>query len=111
MAPSAYPTLAISGAGLVWLAFLAFAATLLPRRRRPARSHAAHRAAERRGEDLVTRCLQRVLGPDHVLATDVRTHAPGCTAQLDHLIVGPQGVILLEVKFWRGAMTRSGSGT
>ena len=109
MVHSAYEPLAIVVAGLAWLVLLALAAA--GRGQRPRERDALHRAAGKRGEDLVTRTLQRVLGPDHTLVTDVRTHSPGHTAQLDHLVLGPQGVILLEVKFWRGAMTRGGAGT
>lgn len=108
MVQSPYEPLAIILAGLAWLVLLALAAA--GRGRGPRERDALHRAAGKRGEDLVTRTLQRVLGPDHTLVTDARTHSPGHTAQLDHLVLGPQGVILLEVKFWRGAMTRGGGG-
>lgn len=89
----------LAGAGLVLVA-LGFAAAILPRRRR---LDAYFKGA--RGEERVARELGLLPGEYTVLNGLVLPGDSGAPADLDHVVVGPSGVWVVETKNWRAPVT------
>ncbi len=55
-----------------------------------------------KGEVEVTRQLGESLDNNHYIFNDIRIKAGRRSAQIDHLIVSPRGIFLIETKNWRG---------
>lgn len=55
-----------------------------------------------KGEVEVTRQLAESLDNEHYIFNDLRVKAGRRSAQIDHLIVSPRGIFLIETKNWRG---------
>jgi hypothetical protein len=64
----------------------------------------ARLAAGLRGEDRVARELRR-LPDDYVVLTDLVLSTPAGTREIDHLVLGPSGIYVVEVKRWGGVIT------
>lgn len=59
------------------------------------------------GETVVGKILATLPDEFHVI-NDLKT--PGENSNLDHVVVGPTGVFVLDAKNWRGAVTADGKG-
>jgi len=55
-----------------------------------------------KGEAEVTRLLDAKLDANHYLLNDCTLKVGRSSAQIDHLVVAPNGIFLLETKNWRG---------
>ncbi|MBP7275710.1 MAG: NERD domain-containing protein [Kiritimatiellae bacterium] len=55
-----------------------------------------------RGEADVTRALSQTLDNTHYIFNDLLIRNGRTSAQIDHLVVGPRGLFLVETKNWRG---------
>ena len=55
-----------------------------------------------RGEADVTRIFSRALDNTHYLFNDLLIRDGRATAQIDHLVVSPRGIFVVETKNWRG---------
>lgn len=55
-----------------------------------------------KGELDVTHLLEKSLGNDTYILNDVNLKEGRNTAQIDHLVVSPRGIFVLETKNWRG---------
>lgn len=62
-------------------------------------------AAGQQGEARITRLLERDLAPSCYVLNDITIPFARRTAQIDHLVVSPQGVFLFETKNWAGALS------
>jgi len=62
-------------------------------------------AAGLKGEVEVARQLSDGLDNDYYVYNDISVRSGFRRAQLDHLVVGPCGVVVLETKNWRGRIT------
>ncbi len=62
-------------------------------------------AAGLKGEVEVARQLSDGLDNDYYVYNDITIRSGFRRAQLDHLVVGPCGVVVLETKNWRGRIT------
>lgn len=60
--------------------------------------------AGREGEQLVSRLLESGLGSSYYVINDATVLFGRKSAQIDHLVVGPTGVFVLETKNWRGRL-------
>lgn len=60
--------------------------------------------AGRRGEIRVTDLLEDALGDDTYILNDVLIRHARKSAQIDHLVVCPKGLFVIETKNWRGAI-------
>ena len=58
------------------------------------------------GEKSVTKLLSKTLSNDYSLINDVYLHDGG--GDIDHIVLGPNGVFVLETKNWSGKITCSG---
>lgn len=63
-------------------------------------AHYWRRGAE--GEKVVAEILETQLSDDYHVFNDV--HLPGRKANIDHIVVGPSGVFVLNTKNWRGTV-------
>lgn len=66
-------------------------------------------AAGQQGEARITKLLQRELADNCYVLNDITIPFARRSAQVDHLVVSPQGVFLFETKNWSG--TLSGDAT
>ncbi|MBU0676515.1 MAG: NERD domain-containing protein [Verrucomicrobia bacterium] len=66
--------------------------------------------AGRSGELKVTRMLNDAFGNDTYLLNDVSVAHRRHKAQIDHLVVSPAGIFVLETKNWRGHLSGSERG-
>lgn len=57
-----------------------------------------------RGETEVTRRLHEALDRTHYLFNDVRLTVGRARVQMDHLVICPRGVFVIETKNWRGRL-------
>lgn len=77
---------------------------------RPASPDARGAAGEARVSAELRRCLTRLCGDDwRVLDGVIMIHAPGTafpTAEVDHLVITPFGIFVIETKHWAGAVTQ-----
>jgi hypothetical protein len=80
------------------LAALAIGHTLKARDRR---TEAGRVAAGRKGERQVSARLAK-LPDDAIVLNDVHVRSGSHTAQIDHLVISPRGIFVLESKRWRG---------
>lgn len=62
-------------------------------------------AAGLKGEVTVTQTLQQVLPNDCYILNDVTVRRGWHSAQMDHIVVTPRGIFLVETKNWRGRIT------
>ncbi len=62
-------------------------------------------AAGQQGEARITRLLERDLAPDCYVLNDITIPFARRSAQIDHLVISPQGVFLFETKNWGGALS------
>lgn len=58
-----------------------------------------------KGEVEVTRQLAESLDNSHYIFNDLRIKAGRRSAQIDHLVVSPRGIFLIETKNWRGHLS------
>jgi hypothetical protein len=58
-----------------------------------------------RGEAEVTRILSSALGNDTYVFNDLTLRHGRRTSQIDHLVLSPNGLFVLETKNWRGVIT------
>ncbi len=58
-----------------------------------------------RGEATVTRLLQEELPNDTYILNDVNIRRGFRSAQIDHVVVSPKGIFLVETKNWRGKIS------
>jgi hypothetical protein len=71
---------------------------------RAAESGLGRLLAGRIGEDCVANELKR-LPDDYVVFNDLVLDGPGGTCEVDHLVLGPTGIYVIEVKRWSGLIT------
>lgn len=62
-------------------------------------------AAGLKGEVTVTKTLQELLPNDCYLFNDVTIRRGWHSAQIDHVVITPRGIFLVETKNWRGQLT------
>lgn len=55
-----------------------------------------------KGEQSVTSLLEKKLGNDSYIFNDLSLRHGGKRAQVDHLVVTPRGIFVIETKTWRG---------
>lgn len=60
----------------------------------------------RQGEKRVTRLLGSNLSDDYYLINDL--HLQGSRGDIDHILLAPNGIFVLETKNWRGKITCNG---
>jgi hypothetical protein len=63
----------------------------------------------RKGEIEVSRILAELLGDDTYILNDITLPCGRGTAQIDHLVVGPNGLFVIETKNWHGVIRGSGA--
>ena len=94
------------GAGLLVVgivaAFLCVAHIMKTRENR--REHRSVQAGLK-GEVTVTQVLERELGKEAYILNDVMVRKGWHTAQIDHVVVSPKGIFLIETKNWRGKLS------
>ncbi len=94
------------GTGFLWaggaLGFLACAHYLKTRQNA---LDTQYMAAGLRGENEVARILADGLDHSYYLFNDLSIRSGFSRAQIDHLVVSPKGIFLLETKNWRGRLT------
>lgn len=61
-------------------------------------------SAGRHGERVVTKILSRELSDRYYVINDANAAFGRKTAQIDHLVICPQGLFVLETKNWRGRL-------
>ncbi len=69
---------------------------------RQSRREHSYVTAGLRGEVEVTHLLERALGNDTYILNDISLRSGRKRAQIDHLVVSPKGLFVLETKNWRG---------
>lgn len=62
-------------------------------------------AAGQQGEARITRLLERDLAPTCYVLNDITIPFARRSAQIDHMVISPQGVFLFETKNWGGALS------
>ena len=60
------------------------------------------------GERVVGELLESALPDTFHVFNDV--HFPGRTANVDHIVIGPSGIFVMDTKNWRGNVAWSGDG-
>jgi len=60
------------------------------------------------GEKTVTKLLCKTLNDDYYLLNDIYLQGGG--GDIDHIVLGPNGVFVLETKNWSGKITCNGDG-
>lgn len=60
------------------------------------------------GEKTVTKLLIKTLNDDYYLLNDIYLQGGG--GDIDHIVLGPNGVFVLETKNWSGKITCNGDG-
>ena len=61
----------------------------------------------RRGEQKMADRLADQLAEDHVILNDLELRVAHERAQIDHLVLAPSGIYILESKFWAGTLSGS----
>ena len=59
----------------------------------------------RRGEQKMAELLAERLADDHVILNDLELRVAHERAQIDHLVIAPSGIYVLESKFWAGTLS------
>jgi hypothetical protein len=59
----------------------------------------------RRGEKKMADLLAEQLADDHVILNDLELRIAHERAQIDHLVIAPSGIYVIESKFWAGKLT------
>lgn len=59
----------------------------------------------RRGEQKMAERLAEQLADDHVILNDLELRVAHERAQIDHLVIGPSGIYVIESKFWAGTLS------
>ena len=59
----------------------------------------------RRGEQKMAERLAEQLADDHVILNDLELRVAHERAQIDHLVIGPSGIYVIESKFWAGILS------
>ena len=59
----------------------------------------------RRGEQKMADLLAERLADDHVILNDLELRVAHERAQIDHLVIAPSGIYVVESKFWAGTFT------
>ena len=59
----------------------------------------------RRGEQKMAELLAERLADDHVILNDLELRIAHERAQIDHLVIGPSGIFVVESKYWAGTFT------
>ena len=59
----------------------------------------------RRGEQKMAERLAEQLADDHVILNDLELRVAHERAQIDHLVLAPSGIYVIESKFWAGTLT------
>ena len=62
-------------------------------------------AGGRRGEQKMAELLAERLADDHVILNDLELRVAHERAQIDHLVVAPAGIFVVESKFWAGKLS------
>jgi hypothetical protein len=89
--------------GLLWLgAFLAFLAVGHFLKTRENAQQEQHLGAGLKGEAEVAQRLAEDLDNTHYVYNDISVRSGMRKAQIDHLVVCPKGIFLIETKNWRG---------
>lgn len=58
----------------------------------------------RRGEQKMAERLAEQLADDHVILNDLELRVAHERAQIDHLVIAPSGIYVIESKFWAGTL-------
>ena len=58
----------------------------------------------RRGERKMAERLAEQLADDHVILNDLELRVAHERAQIDHLVIAPSGIYVIESKFWAGTL-------
>lgn len=95
------PARALAPVGILFL-FLALGHFVKLRQNRAEERSLAHGL---RGEAEVTRLLSGALGSDTYVFNDLTLRHGRRSSQIDHLVLSPNGVFVLETKNWRGVIT------
>ncbi|MDR0993796.1 MAG: NERD domain-containing protein [Verrucomicrobiota bacterium] len=59
----------------------------------------------RRGEHRMAELLAEQLAQDHVILNDLELRVAHERGQIDHLVLAPSGIYILESKYWAGTLT------
>ena len=59
----------------------------------------------RRGEHQMAELLAERLADDHVILNDLELRVAHERAQIDHLVLAPSGIYVIESKFWAGTLS------
>ena len=59
----------------------------------------------RRGEQKMATILAERLADDHVILNDLELRVAHERAQIDHLVLAPSGIYVIESKYWAGKLT------
>ncbi len=59
----------------------------------------------RRGEQKMAELLAERLADDHVILNDLELRVAHERAQIDHLVIAPSGIYVIESKFWAGTFS------
>ena len=59
----------------------------------------------RRGEQKMAERLAEQLADDHVILNDLELRVAHERAQIDHLVIAPSGIYVIESKFWAGTLS------
>lgn len=59
----------------------------------------------RRGEKKMADLLAEQLADDHVILNDLELRIAHERAQIDHLVIAPSGIYVIESKYWAGKLT------
>jgi hypothetical protein len=97
-------------AGLPWAALVGLAAAALVGWRlrfRPSEQVMAWRRGAA-GERRTARLLERLTGEGYVVFHDLAV--PGSAANVDHLVIGPTGVFVIDSKQWTGSVHQGSDG-
>jgi hypothetical protein len=62
-------------------------------------------AGGRRGEQKMAELLAERLADDHVILNDLELRVAHERAQIDHLVIAPSGIYVVESKFWAGTLS------
>ena len=62
-------------------------------------------AGGRRGEQKMAEILAERLADDHVILNDLELRIAHGRAQIDHLVIAPSGIYVVESKFWAGQLS------
>ena len=63
----------------------------------------------RRGEHKMAELLAERLADDHVILNDLELRVAHERAQIDHLVIAPSGIYVIESKYWAGTLSGDAS--